>query len=111
MGLKGRRLFAISGGNGGGIVTTRDVNDFLAEASGDEVTAKDFRAFKASATALAILTQHDMVKMKRVETKRWWKPPTRRVSFLSIQGVWRSPATSIPKLSVPIRLAGSNRHC
>jgi DNA topoisomerase I len=58
--VKGRRLFGVSDGNGGKRpITARDVNDFLAEASGAEVTAKDFRTFKASATALAVLVEHN----------------------------------------------------
>ena len=58
-GLRGKRLFRVSNGAGAKrAITARDVNEFLAEASGAEVTAKDFRTFKASATALAILAGH-----------------------------------------------------
>jgi hypothetical protein len=37
-------------------VTAREVNEFLAEVSGSSISAKDFRTFRASATALAVLT-------------------------------------------------------
>ena len=40
-------------------VTAREVNEFLAEASGSSISAKDFRTFRASATALAVLTEHN----------------------------------------------------
>jgi DNA topoisomerase-1 len=57
---RGQRLFSSSDGNGGSRpVTAREVNDFLAEASGSSISAKDFRTFRASATALAVLTEHN----------------------------------------------------
>jgi DNA topoisomerase-1 len=40
-------------------VTAREVNEFLTEASGSSISAKDFRTFRASATALAVLTEHN----------------------------------------------------
>ena len=40
-------------------MTAREVNEFLAEASGSSISAKDFRTFRASATALAVLTEHN----------------------------------------------------
>jgi DNA topoisomerase-1 len=40
-------------------VTAREVNAFLAEASGTDVTAKDFRTFRTSADALAFLAERD----------------------------------------------------
>ena len=57
---KGRRLFGLFDSNGGKQpVTAREVNEFLAEASGSSISAKDFRTFRASATALAMLTEHN----------------------------------------------------
>ena len=57
---KGRRLFGLSDGKGGKRpVTAREVNEFLAEASCSSISAKDFRTFRASATALAVLTEHN----------------------------------------------------
>jgi DNA topoisomerase-1 len=68
--VKGRRLFGLSDGNGGKRpITARDVNEFLAEASGTEVTAKDFRTFKASATALAVLVEHSGHQSERLRKK------------------------------------------
>ena len=58
--LKGRRLFTAPDDNGQPRpITAREVNAFLAEASGTDVTAKDFRTFRASAEALAFLTEHN----------------------------------------------------
>jgi DNA topoisomerase I len=56
--LKGHRLFSAPGESGQQRpITAREVNAFLAEASGSDVTAKDFRTFRASAEALALLTE------------------------------------------------------
>jgi DNA topoisomerase-1 len=71
---RGQRLFSSSDGNGGSRpVTAREVNDFLAEASGSSISAKDFRTFRASATALAVLTEHnghesEMLRKKAIVT-------------------------------------------
>jgi DNA topoisomerase I len=57
---RGKRLFSLSDSNGDRRpVTAREVNDFLAGASGSSISAKDFRTFQASATALAVLTEHN----------------------------------------------------
>ena len=56
---KGQRLFSLPDGKGGEPVTAREVNEFLAEASGSSISAKDFRTFRASATALAVLTEYN----------------------------------------------------
>jgi DNA topoisomerase-1 len=57
--LRGKRLFGLpEGSDGERRITAREVNEFLAEASGAEVTARDFRTFKASATALGVLANH-----------------------------------------------------
>lgn len=67
--LKGRRLFSVPDDNGRQRpITAREVNAFIAEACGTEVTAKDFRTFRASAEALALLTQqngHETEKLKK----------------------------------------------
>jgi DNA topoisomerase-1 len=66
---RGKRLFALPGKDAVP-VSARDVNAFLAEASGLEVSAKDFRTFRASAGALAMLSEHnggsDSAKRKAV---------------------------------------------
>jgi DNA topoisomerase-1 len=67
--LRGRRLFAVPDRNGQQRpITAREVNAFIAEASGAEVTAKDFRTFRASAEALALLTEnngHETEKLRK----------------------------------------------
>ena len=58
--LKGRRLFNAPDNRGQlRPITAREVNTFIADASGADVTAKDFRTFRASAEALALLTEHN----------------------------------------------------
>jgi DNA topoisomerase I len=65
---KGRRLFSAVDDNGRvRPVTAREVNAFLAEASGTDVTAKDFRTFRASAEALAFLTEHNGPETERLK--------------------------------------------
>lgn len=56
-----RRLFRAPDDNGGRVrpITAREVNRFIADASGADISAKDFRTFRASAEALAILTEHN----------------------------------------------------
>jgi DNA topoisomerase I len=67
--LRGRRLFNAPDENGQERpITAREVNAFLAEASGTDVTAKDFRTFRASAEALALLTEnngHESEKLRK----------------------------------------------
>jgi DNA topoisomerase-1 len=66
---KGRRLFSAPDESGQQRpVTAREVNAFIAEASGADVTAKDFRTFRASAEALASLTEnngHETEKLRK----------------------------------------------
>jgi DNA topoisomerase-1 len=58
--LGGRRLFTAPDVNGTvKPITAREVNSFIAAASGADVTAKDFRTFRASAEALAVLAEHE----------------------------------------------------
>ena len=67
---RGQRLFCFSNGNGDKRpVTAREVNEFLAEASGSSVSAKDFRTFRASATALAVLTEHNGYQSEAMRKK------------------------------------------
>jgi DNA topoisomerase-1 len=67
--LKGRRLFSIPDDSGRPRpITARDVNAYLAETSGIDITAKDFRTFRASAEALAFLTEnngHETEKLRK----------------------------------------------
>lgn len=51
--IGGRRLFKLP--NDDRPVTAQEVNSFIGEVSGVEVTAKDFRTFRASAKALGLL--------------------------------------------------------
>jgi DNA topoisomerase I len=53
---RGRRLFGVADREAA-TVNAREVNAFLVEASGENVSAKDFRTFSASATALATLAE------------------------------------------------------
>jgi DNA topoisomerase I len=56
--LRGRRLFNAPDKNGiKRPITAREVNSFIAKAAGTDISAKDFRTFRASATALASLTK------------------------------------------------------
>ena len=58
--LKGRRMFNAPDDKGRTRpITAREVNAFLAEESGTDVTSKDFRTFRASAEALALLTENN----------------------------------------------------
>jgi DNA topoisomerase-1 len=67
---RGRRLFGFADGNGGKRpVTAREVNEFLAEASSPKISAKDFRTFRASATALAVLAEHNGHESERLRKK------------------------------------------
>jgi DNA topoisomerase I len=67
--LRGRRLFSAPDESGEQRpVTAREVNAFIGEASGTDVTAKDFRTFRASAEALALLTEnngHETEKLRK----------------------------------------------
>ena len=67
--LKGRRLFTAPDDNGRQRpISAREVNAFLADASGAKVTAKDFRTFRASAEALAFLiknSDHETEQLRR----------------------------------------------
>ena len=68
--LQGKRLFGLADETGEKRpVTARDVNEFLAEASGTEATAKDFRTFKASATALSVLVEKSGHESERLRKK------------------------------------------
>jgi DNA topoisomerase I len=56
--LKGRRLFSMPDDQGRPRpVTAREVNAYLADTTGADITAKDFRTFRASAEALAFLAE------------------------------------------------------
>ena len=67
--LKGRRLFSIPDDSGRPRpITARDVNAYLAETSGIDITAKDFRTFRATAEALAFLignNGHETEKLRK----------------------------------------------
>ena len=56
----GRRLFKAPDGNGAERpITAREVNSFIAKATGINISAKDFRTFRASAAALVFLTKRN----------------------------------------------------
>jgi DNA topoisomerase-1 len=68
--LRGRRLFNAPDGNGTKRpITAREVNSFIAKSAGTEISAKDFRTFRASAAALASLTKRNGHDSKRARTK------------------------------------------
>jgi DNA topoisomerase-1 len=63
---RGKRLFVAPDENGGERpITAREVNAFLAEAAGQPISAKDFRTFRASATALGLLAEADLPESER----------------------------------------------
>jgi DNA topoisomerase I len=57
--VRGPRLFKERNGRGSRPLTAEDLNDYLREASGEDITAKDFRTFLASARALELLCSAD----------------------------------------------------
>jgi DNA topoisomerase I len=68
--LRGPRLFNAPDGNGSKRpITAREVNSFIAQAAGTEISAKDFRTFRASAAALAFLTKRNGHDSKKARTK------------------------------------------
>ena len=67
---RGRRLFTAPDENGAERpITARELNSFLARASGIGISAKDFRTFRASATALAFLIKHNGHESKKSRAK------------------------------------------
>jgi DNA topoisomerase-1 len=68
--LRGSRLFKAPDGNGEERpITAREVNSFIAEATGTSISAKDFRTFRASAAALVFLTKRNGHESKRDRAK------------------------------------------
>jgi DNA topoisomerase I len=68
--IRGRRLFNAPDGNGTKRpITAREVNSFIAQAAGTDISAKDFRTFRASAAALASLTKRNGHDSKRSRAK------------------------------------------
>jgi DNA topoisomerase I len=57
--VRGPRLFKERNGDGLRPLTAEDLNEYLREASGEDITAKDFRTFLASARALELLCTAD----------------------------------------------------
>ena len=53
--VPGSRLFKERNGRSMRPITAEDLNEYLREASGEDITAKDFRTFQASARALELL--------------------------------------------------------
>ena len=53
--VRGPRLFKERNGHGLRPLTAEDLNEYLREASGEDISAKDFRTFLASAKALELL--------------------------------------------------------
>jgi DNA topoisomerase-1 len=53
--VPGARLFKERNGRAARPLTAEDLNQYLREASGEDITAKDFRTFHASARALEFL--------------------------------------------------------
>jgi DNA topoisomerase IB len=68
--LRGRRLFNAPDGNGTKRpITAREVNSLIAKAAGTDISAKDFRTFRASAAARASLTKRNGHDSKRSRAK------------------------------------------
>lgn len=55
--LKGQTLFSYESSDGVGTIGSTDVNDYLAEATGKEFTAKDFRTWGATSIVTAHLAE------------------------------------------------------
>lgn len=68
--LRGPRLFKAADENGAERpITAREVNSFIAKATGMKISAKDFRTFRASANALAFLAKQNKHESKRARAK------------------------------------------
>ena len=68
--LRGRRLFKAPDGNGAERpITAREVNSFIAKATGINISAKDFRTFRASAAALVFLTKRNGHESRHARAK------------------------------------------
>jgi DNA topoisomerase I len=94
--LKGRRLFSVRDDNGRARpITAREVNAFIAEAGRTDVTAKDFRTFRASAEALALLTENNGHETERLRKQAIISLPIRRARFSPIRDQSRVRATFI----------------
>lgn len=63
--VRGPRLFKERNGHGLRPLTAEDLNEYLREASGEDITAKDFRTFLASARALELLCMADSATTAR----------------------------------------------
>lgn len=76
--VRGARLFKIRNGRGLHPLTAEDLNEYLREASGEDITAKDFRTFLASARALQLLCTAEPAKSER-ERRRCLAEVSRQV--------------------------------
>jgi DNA topoisomerase IB len=94
--LKGRRLFSVRDDNGRARpITAREVNAFIAEAGRTDVTAKDFRTFRAYAEALALLTENNGHETERLRKQAIISLPIGRARFSPIRDQSRVRATFI----------------
>jgi DNA topoisomerase I len=76
--VRGPRLFKERNGHGWRPLTAEDLNEYLREASGEDITAKDFRTFLASARALELLCSADPTATAR-ERRRCLAAVSRQV--------------------------------
>jgi len=76
--VRGPRLFKERNGRGLRPLTAEDLNEYLREASGEDITAKDFRTFLASARALELLCTADPATTAR-ERRRCLAAVSRQV--------------------------------
>lgn len=76
--VRGPRLFKERNGRGSRPLTAEDLNEYLREASGVDITAKDFRTFLASARALELLCTADPATTSR-ERRRCLAAVSRQV--------------------------------
>jgi DNA topoisomerase I len=76
--VRGPRLFKERNGHGLRPLTAEDLNEYLREASGEDITAKDFRTFLASARALELFCTADPATTAR-ERRRCLAAVSRQV--------------------------------
>ncbi len=77
--IPGKRLFKLPVSRGHRNMTATDVNDFLTEIAGEQVTAKDFRTLLASCYAISKLTR-DIIPEKTSQRRRVISQVARSIS-------------------------------
>lgn len=86
--LRGQHLFQYRGDDGEvHVVTSDDVNDYLREVTGEDITAKDFRTWAATNLAALALREHE-----RADTPALAKKNVRRTVEAVAQMLGNTPA-------------------